>query len=65
VSKCMRLTISLPSVSQLSRHCGALNILQPSRTPWPVTGIGLLCACIIYFGFESWMENYAYVIMAK
>jgi hypothetical protein len=31
-----------PSVSRLSRQCGILNILQPYRPPWPVTGIALL-----------------------
>jgi hypothetical protein len=29
-------------VSQLSRQCGILNILQPYRPPRPVTGIALL-----------------------
>jgi hypothetical protein len=29
-------------VSRLSRECGILNILQPYRPPWPVTGIALL-----------------------
>jgi hypothetical protein len=36
-----------PSVSRLSRQCGILNILQPYRPPWPVTGIALL----FYFTF--------------
>jgi hypothetical protein len=29
-------------VRGLSRQCGILNILQPYRPPWPVTGIALL-----------------------
>jgi hypothetical protein len=28
-------------VSQLSRQCGILNISQPYRPPWPVTGIAI------------------------
>jgi hypothetical protein len=31
-----------PSVSQLSRQCGILNISQPHSPPRPVTGIALL-----------------------
>jgi hypothetical protein len=36
----IRLT-SLPSVSQMSRKCGSLDILQACGPPWPVTGIAL------------------------
>jgi hypothetical protein len=36
------LTTLPPSVSQLSRQCGILNISQPYRPPWPVIGIALL-----------------------
>jgi hypothetical protein len=34
-------SISQLTVSRLSRQCGILNISQPSRPPWPVTGIAL------------------------
>jgi hypothetical protein len=37
--RCVGLTTLPPSVSRLSRRCGILNILQPYRPPWPVSGI--------------------------
>jgi hypothetical protein len=40
--QCIRLTTSLPSVSRFSGKCRILDVSQPHRPPWSVTGIALL-----------------------
>jgi hypothetical protein len=40
-------------VSRLSRQCGILNILQPCRSPGPVTGIALLTFLLTYSTLET------------
>jgi hypothetical protein len=44
---CIGLTTLPPSVSRLSTQCGILDVSQPYRPPWPVTGIVLLF-CFVF-----------------
>jgi hypothetical protein len=46
---CIRLTTLPPSMSQLCRQCGVLNISQPYRPPRPVMGITLLYFTLLSF----------------
>jgi hypothetical protein len=70
--RCVRLTILLPSVSKLSRQYGILNVPQPYRHPWPVTGmhcvswdvrIEFICYVeesrppLLSSGQSSWLQN--------
>jgi O-antigen/teichoic acid export membrane protein len=48
-----------PSVCRLSRQCGILNILQPYRPPWSVTGIAILL--LLHFIVRSDIGLYKYV----
>jgi hypothetical protein len=45
----MGLTTLPPSMSQLSKQCGILNISQPYRPPWPVTGIAFIFFYILAY----------------
>jgi hypothetical protein len=44
--RCVGLVNLPPSVGRLSTQCGVLNISQPYRPPWPVTGIDFLIKMI-------------------
>jgi hypothetical protein len=56
VGWCIRLTISLLSVSRIYRQRGTLNVSQPHRHPWPVTGIALLIYLIHLFFYISMIK---------
>jgi hypothetical protein len=55
-----RLTTSLPSVHQLFRKFGTLDIPQSCEPPWPVTGMALPLFVIIW-GLK--LKNYIKFIL--
>jgi hypothetical protein len=60
--RCVRLTISLSSMSRLSRQCGILNISLPYRPLRPITGMALL----FYVGdVRTSQETYILASMAS
>jgi hypothetical protein len=46
----VKLTLSPPSLSQLSRQCGILNISQPYGTLWSVIGTALFLFLLYLLG---------------
>jgi hypothetical protein len=61
--RCVMLTTSSPSVSQLSTQCGILSISQPCRTPRPVTGIALLFPLLLVNVIQHFPINIVHAVV--
>jgi hypothetical protein len=51
--------LTTPSVYQLSRKCGSLDVLQFCGIPWPLTGMALAFYLISYFHFVHYSKIYS------